>query len=128
MAEETKRTRKLQKEVDYDNGVVKIKVISIDKTLECNVAELPKEISAKLIPLAINHRIGDAAAGRDGDEAFESMEKVWNALKSGDFTVKAPAGAKLPSKKAISDNLSNLSDAEQKKARALLEKIGLVGI
>lgn len=128
MAEESKRSRKLQKEVDYDGGVVKITVLSVNKTLECSVADLPKDIVKKLVPLAINHRIGDAAAGRDGDEAFESMEKVWNALKAGDFSVKAPAGAKLPSKKAISENLSNLSEAEQKKARALLEKIGLVGV
>ena len=130
MAEETevKRTRKLQKEIDYDGGVVSITVISSQQTLTCNVSDLPKEIVSKLVPLAINHRIGDAAAGRDGEEAFESMEKVWKALVSGDFTVKAPPGSKLPSKKELSENIGNLPKAEQEKARALLAKIGVLNI
>ena len=127
-ATESKRTRKLQKEIDYEGGVVSITVISSNQTLKCDVKDLPKDIIIKLVPLALNHRIGDAAAGRDGEEAFESMEKVWKALVAGDFTVKAPPGSKLPSKKELSANIGNLPKAEQDKARALLAKIGVLNI
>ncbi len=119
------KARKLSRAVDYENGVVTFTVLATGATLTCAVNDLPAEIQAKLLPLAINHRIGDAAAGRDGDEAFDSMTKVWEALKSGDFSVRASAGPKMPTKTQINEAMNNLSPKEQAAAQALLAKLGV---
>ncbi len=118
------RTRKLEKSVDYDKGIVKVKVISTGKEIVCDVSTLPKEIQAKLIPFAISHRIGDAAAGRDGDEALEAMTKVWEGLVAGNFTIRQPATKGL-TKKDISEKLAALKGPEATAAAALLEKLGI---
>jgi len=119
------RTRKLEKEINWEEGKVTFKVVSSGDILECEVTQLPKEIAAKMVPLAISHRIGDAAAGKDGAEAFESMTKVWDALTKGDFTVRAPAGSKLPSKAKINEALDDMDDASRAAAQAVLEKLGI---
>jgi len=125
MAEGSTRTRKLQKEIDYDNGVVTITVVSTGDKVVCDASKLPKDIQKKLVPLALNHRIGDAAAGKDGTEAAESMQKVWDALVNGDFTVKAPAGSKLPNKTQLREAVGNLKGKEAEAANALLAKLGI---
>lgn len=125
MAEGTTRVRKLEKEINWDEGKVTFKVVSTGDVLECSVTQLPKEIAAKMVPLAISHRIGDAAAGKDGAEAFESMSKVWEALTKGDFTVRAPAGSKLPSKAKINEALEGMDETQAAAAKAVLEKLGI---
>ena len=118
------RIRRLEKSVDYDNGVVSVKVIATGQELVCDSNQLPAEIKGKLIPLALSHRIGDSAAGREGEEAFDAMTKVWEGLMAGNFTIRQPA-AKGLSKKEIQEKLSSLSGKEASAAAALLEKLGI---
>ena len=118
------RTRKLEKAVDYAKGIVEVKVLSIGKSLVCDVAELPKEILKKLIPLAISHRIGDAAAGRDGDEALASMTKVWEGLKAGDFTIRK-AAKKGITKEDLSERMAALSGKDATVAAEIMKKLGI---
>ena len=118
------RTRKLEKAVDYVKGIVEVKVLSIGKSLVCDVAELPKEILQKLIPLAISHRIGDAAAGRDGDEALASMTKVWEGLKAGDFTIRK-AAKKGITKEDLSERMAALSGKDATVAAEIMKKLGI---
>lgn len=118
------RAKKLDKTVDYEKGVVSVKVLSDGSEIVCDTNSLPDEIKAKLIPLAISHRIGDAAAGRDGKDALESMTKVWEGLMAGNFTIRQPA-KKGVSKADISAKLASLSGKEASAAAALLEKLGI---
>jgi len=120
-----KRVRKLEKEIDWENGAVTFKVAASGDELICNVSDLPKDIAAKMVPLAVSHRIGDAAAGKDGAEAYESMKKVWEALVGGNFTVRAPAGKKMPSKKAVNEALEEMDPKARKAAEAVLAKLGI---
>lgn len=117
------KTRKLSKKVDYEKGVVEFTVLSTGDILTCDTAKLPPAVAKKLVPLAINHRIGDAAAGRDGAEALASMTKVWEALMSGDFSVRTPASG--ITKASIVEKLSNLDKKEAAEAAALLKKLGI---
>ena len=128
MAEEVKapkRVRKLEKTVDWETGTVTLKVVSTGATIVASASDLPKEIAAKMVPLAMSHRLGDAAAGQDGKEAEESIQKVWDALKAGNFTVKSPAGPKMPSKAKINEALDGMDAKSRKAAEAVLAKLGI---
>lgn len=119
------RARKLEKAVDYEKGVVTITVLSTGQAVVANAAELPKEIAAKLVPLALNHRLGDAAAGKDGEEAFEAISKVWEGLKAGNFTIRTPAQKGL-TKSDLKDKLAGLKGDDAKNAAELLKKMGII--
>lgn len=118
------RQRRLTKTVDYENGVVTVQVISTGQDLICDTKLLPEDIKAKMIPFGIAHRIGDAAAGRDGAEAFDSMSKVWNGLIEGNFTIRQPRTPGI-TKADIQEKLSTLKGKEATAAAALLEKLGI---
>lgn len=120
----SKRSRRLEKTVDYENGTVKFTVVSTGQDLVCDTKLLPAEIKAKLIPLAISHRIGDAAAGADGVEALTQMQKVWEGLCAGNFTIRTPAKKGLDVA-AIKTLIQTLSGKEATAAAALFEKLGI---
>ena len=118
------RAKKMDKTVDYEKGVVSFKILSDGSEVVCDTNKLPAEIKSKLIPLAISHRIGDAAAGRDGKDAFESMSKVWDGLMKGNFTIRT-AAKKGVSKADIKAKLDSLKGKEATAAAELLEKLGI---
>ena len=118
------RAKKMDKTVDYEKGVVSFKILSDGSEVVCDTTKLPAEIKSKLIPLAISHRIGDAAAGRDGKDAFESMSKVWDGLMKGNFTIRT-AAKKGVSKADIKAKLDSLKGKEATAAAELLEKLGI---
>ncbi len=120
-ATEVKKTKKLAKEIE--GSVVKISVDG-GSTMEFDFMQLPKDIRVKLGPFGLGHKLGDSAAGKNGAEAEESINKVWEGLMSGDWTTRAPAAPKL-TKKNIAEGLGNLSGDEAEAARALLAKLGI---
>lgn len=129
MAEETKttevkKTKKLGKAVDTTTGIVtmKEKVTGVELSFDFN--DLPEPIQAKLGPFGLGHKLGDAAAGKEGQAAIDAINKVWKGLSDNDWSVRAPAGEKV-SKKSILDKLAGLSEAEQEIAKKLLDKLGL---
>jgi len=115
--------RKLLKSID-DTAVV-INVLGGSRgEVQYDFLELPDEIQEKLGPFGLNHKLGDAAAGKSGAEAEEAIQRVWEGLKSGDWSVRAPAAPKV-SLKAVSDNYSNLDDSEKEAAKELLKSLGM---
>lgn len=118
------RKQKMKKEVDYEKGIVSLTVISNGKQVVADTNKLSPEIQKKLIPLAISHRLGDAAAGKDGDEAFEAVNKVWKGLLEGHWTVRAPAAPAI-TKKSISEKMDALPDAQKAQALKILEQLGI---
>lgn len=116
-----KKVLKCAKEIE--GAVIKISIEGRPEKIY-DFATLPKDIRAKLGPFGLGHKLGDAAAGKSGKEAEEAIDKVWEGLASGDWTVRAPAAPKL-TKKAIGEKLEGMSSDEAEAARALLEKLGL---
>ena len=123
MAEEkeVKRAKKLAKEIE--GHLVKITVQG-GSEMVFNFDDLPADIQDKLGPFGLGHKLGDAAAGKDGDEAVAAINKVFEGLKGGDWSVRAPAGPRV-SVKALADKVSTLDPASQDAARALLTSLGV---
>lgn len=119
----SKKAKKLGKEIV--GTVVKIQEIVTGKQLEFDFAKLPKEIQAKLGPFGLSHKLGDAAAGKAGQEAVDSIQKVFDGLMKGDWNVKGIAGEKV-SVTAINAGIDKLPPAEAAAAKALLLKLGII--
>jgi hypothetical protein len=115
--------RKLAKEIE--GPIVTIKEASTDATLMFDFTELPAEIQTKFGPFGLGHKLGDSAAGKEGKEAVDAINKVWDGLMAGDWSVRAPAGEKV-SKTSIVSKIGALSADEQDAARALLAKLGVI--
>ena len=118
----SKRPRKLLKEIEGTS--ISLNVVSVDTKLEFSLDQFSDDIQQKLSMYGISQKLGDAAAGKDGQEAVDAIQKVADGLIAGDWTIRAPAAAKV-TKAQINDNLANMSDKEQVAAKALLEKLGI---
>lgn len=121
--ETAKRPKKLQKAIDGTQVVITV-IGGAQGEMRFDAAELSPEIQQKLIPFGLSHKLGDAAAGRSGKDAEEAIAKVWEGIKEGNWSVRAPAAAKV-SIADVKNNLANLSPEEQEKAKALLASLGL---
>lgn len=125
---ETPKSRKrkvLKKDLTKYPGKLVMEVLDTDVgELVFDPTELPKEIQERLPAFALNHRLGDAAAGKAGQEAIDSIKKVWDGMMANNWSVRAPATKKI----AVNDivaNLSKLPDAEQNAAKTALAAIGI---
>lgn len=114
--------RKLQKGIE--GTVVTIKEAVTESTLTFDFGTLPEGIQAKLGPFGLGHKLGDAAAGKEGQEAVDAINKVWEGLMNNDWSVRAPAGEKV-SKSSIIGKIGALSEEEQAAAKELLAKLGV---
>jgi hypothetical protein len=122
--EAAKRPRKLMKDLT-DEGVVKITALGGNAgEVEYDFSTLPADIQTKLGPFGLSHKLGDAAAGKTGADAEDSIQKVWDGLMAGDWSVRAPATPKV-SVKALVDKMSALPPEAQEQARALLASLGV---
>jgi hypothetical protein len=114
--------KKLSKVIE--GNIITITEGSTEKKLSFDISKLNADIKAHLSMHGLSQKLGDAAAGKEGDKAVESINIVWEGLVKGDWTVRAPAGEKI-SKKSITEKLEGLSEKEQKTARDLLAKLGM---
>lgn len=119
--QEVRKVKKLAKEIE--GAMVSISVEG-NPEMVFDFTALPADIQAKFGPFGLGHKLGDAAAGKSGEEAEQAIQKVWDGLMAGDWTTRAPAAPKL-TKKALAENLSNMDEAQQEAARALLAKLGI---
>jgi hypothetical protein len=117
------RGKKLTKEIV--GNILTINELSLPKEMKFDFAALPLEIQAKLGPFGYASKLGDAAAGKEGQEAVDAIMKVQEGLAKGDWSVRAPAGEKV-SKKGIMEKYAALSDKEKKVAEPLLRQLGLL--
>lgn len=99
--------------------------------LRFNFGDLPTAIQEYLGPFGLGHKLGDSAASANTpEERVEAINRTWNALKAGEWSVRKPAEPKEKtprvSKKAILDNLAALSPEEAAAAKAILAKLGMI--
>jgi len=119
--EKTTRVRKLSKSIE--GSVVRIEVNGICVN-DYNFATLPVSIQEKLGPFGLASKLGDAAAGREGQDAADAITKVWDGMLQGEWSVRAPAAPKVTIS-SIKENLAKLSDSERAAAEALLAGLGV---
>ena len=123
-AEKPKKIKRLSKVIE--GTVLTITEGATDKVLTFDFAKLPAAIQASFGPFGMSHKLGDAAAGKKGEEAVAAIEKVWIGLMAGDWTVRAPAAEKI-TKKSILDKFNEMPDGKEKDlAAGLLQKLGLM--
>ena len=110
MAEEKKR-KKLTKVIE--GTVLTITEAVTGTVIKVDFAKLPENIKANLGPYGLSQKLGDAAAGKEGQEAVDSIIKIKEGLEKGGWTVRAPAAEKI-NKKDIVDKFNAM--APQQKA------------
>lgn len=118
-----KREKKLTKEIE--GTVVTIEALGGEKgPVAFDVAELSEEICQSLIAFGAASKLGDAAAGRSGKDAEDAIQKVWDGLVKGEWTVRQAA---LPKVKMadVKNALANMSPEDAEKARALMAQMGI---
>jgi len=108
-----------------EGTVVKIEVLGGEKgEMHFDTAQLPEKIQTDLKPFGAGHKLGDAAAGKKGVEAEEAINKVWEGLMAGDWTVRAPAAPKI-AVKTVQENFEKFSDEDKARASQLLQSLGI---
>jgi len=121
----SKRAKKLSKTVNYNNSTITIEALGgKNGAVTYAFTDLPETIQAKFGPFGLSHKLGDAAAGKTGIEAEEAVLKVFEGLKNGEWSVRAPAKPKVSVNKIL-DNYKNLDPLQQKAAAKLLEDLGI---
>jgi len=59
-----------------------------DMFVTASVDDFPEDIQRKLLVHAINAKVGDAAAGEKGQEAYDAMQQVRDQLVNGTWTAR----------------------------------------
>jgi len=116
------RPRKLAKAIE--GTTLTITENTTGTVLAFDFLELSADIQQKLGVYGLSQKLGDAAAGKSGQEAIDAINKVADGLKTGDWSVRAPAAPKV-TKKDIAEKVSNMSPKEQEAAKALLAKLNI---
>jgi hypothetical protein len=122
--EKEKKQKKLGKAVSYETNTVSINALGGTGEKHYCSNDLPEAIQAKLVPFGLGHKLGDAAAGKEGAVAEEAIEKVWQGLMANDWTVRAPATPKV-SLKELESKFNAMDEADQAIAKGLFEKLGI---
>lgn len=126
MTEDVKKTKKLAKEIE--GTIISITVQGGTKgTMLFDFSDLPADIQTKLGPFGLGHKLGDAAAGKEGADAEDSINKVYDGLVGGDWSVRAPAQPKI-SLSALAANFKNLSPEEKEAALPILKALNIPGL
>lgn len=117
----TKKVKKLSKVIE--GNVLTIAESVTGAKLVFDADKLPAAIKANLMPYGLSQKLGDAAAGRSGQDAVDAINKVWDGLMKGDWSTRVPAAEKV-TKKGIFDKVEAMPDGKEKDlARKLLEKL-----
>ena len=131
MSEETANVQEVVKKSKKLSKVAEGTKLTISEGLTGQVlifdyAGLSAEIKDKLLMHGFSQKLGDAAAGKEGQEAIDAINKVYDGLVKGDFTVRVPAAEKV-TKKSIMDKFNEMPDGKEKKmAEALLKNLGIL--
>ena len=119
-----KKPKKLSKIIE--GTVVTIKELITEKTMQFDFSKLPAAIQTNLGPFGLGHKLGDAAAGREGQDAVDAINKVFNGLMAGDWSIRVPAAEKI-TKSSILEKVNAMPEGKEKTlAEGLLKKMGLL--
>jgi len=119
-----KKKKVLTKDFKKVPGALVLTVVGVDGEMVFDPKELPENVQEQLPAFALGHKLGDAASGKSEQEAADAINKVWEGMMAGDWTVRAPAAKKI-SIKSITENLGNLDADAQEAAKAALAALGI---
>ena len=105
-----KKQRKLTKVIE--GTVLTITESTTNTVIKVDFAKLPENIKANLGPYGLSQKLGDAAAGKEGQEAVDSIMKIKEGLEKGDWSVRAPAAEKI-NKKEIVEKFNAMAPAQK---------------
>lgn len=118
------KKKKLSKSIE--GTVLTIVESETGATVTYDFAALPAGIQSLLGPFGMASKLGDAAAGKKGQEAIDAINKVWDGLVSGNWSVRAPAAEKI-SKNSIMEKFNAMPDGKEKKmTEAILKNLGIL--
>lgn len=118
-----KKKKKLSKV--FEENILVITEGSTGTVIRCDLDAMPDNVKAWLVKHGFSQKLGDAAAGKEGAEAVEAIQKVYEGLSKGDLTVRAPAGEKITSKSLV-QQYNDMEDGPEKVVfKGLLTKLGI---
>lgn len=119
-----KKSKKLAKSIE--GTVLTITESVTNSVMKFDFAGLPQNIKDNLGPYGLSQKLGDAAAGKEGQEAVDSIKKVWDGLSKGDWSTRAPAAEKV-SKKSILEKYNAMPEGKAKAmATEMLKELGIL--
>lgn len=119
------RAKKLTKDLTTKPGTVILTVAEGEMgAMEFDFSELPQKIQKAFGPFGLGHKLGDSAAGRKGKDAEGAINKVWDGLMNGDWSVRAPAQPKVAISTVVA-NLNKMQGPEKETAEKLLKSLGI---
>jgi hypothetical protein len=126
-ASAAKRIKKLSKEFNKDNtNLLTITESGTGKVLKFDFKAYPPAIQANFGPFGMGSKLGDAAAGKEGQEAVDAIMKVHDGLMKGDWTVRAPATAKVSTSDVMARYNAMPEGPEKVVAKKFLTSLGLI--
>lgn len=114
--------KKLSRIKDGENAIL-FQVAGFEP-VRCDFSELSTEIQHKLMIHGGNAKVGDSAAGCNGQEAYDAIVSTWNNLKEGKWTERVAGGGDKVSLSAIKGALASLTEEERVSAIAIFAKLG----
>ena len=125
---EGKKNKKLSK--SFEGTVLTITEAGTGTQIVVDYNDFSDTIKLNLGLHGLSQKLGDAAAGREGQEAVDSIMKVKEGLEKGDWSVRVPAAPKVNTK-LIMERFNAMS-AENKailagnpELKATLEALGV---
>ncbi|MCC7570658.1 hypothetical protein KO465_04880 [Candidatus Micrarchaeota archaeon] len=119
-----KRAKKLSKVIE--GNILTITEGNTGTVLTFDAETLPDEIQEKLMPYGLSQKLGDAAAGRSGQEAVDAINRVWEGLMENKWTTRLPAAQKI-TKKTILDKFNAITDPNERAiAEKMLKDLGVI--
>lgn len=91
------RNKVLDKDYDVDAKSGTIKFLGSGNTLTFKLDDLKPEIVIQAALHGLNQKLGDAAAGKQGDEAEEAVNSVMEQIVAGNWRATAERGEARPS-------------------------------
>jgi len=118
-----KKERKLEKVIE--GTVITIKELITGEVMVFDFNDYPAEMQEKLGPFGLSHKLGDAAAGVQGQEAVDAIKKVHDGLMASNWAVRGARGESV-SVNQINSGIEKLPEAEQLAARQLMLRLRIL--
>jgi hypothetical protein len=119
-----KKTKKLSKSIE--GTALTITEHETGTVVTYDFSTLPGSIQSLLGPFGLASKLGDAAAGKKGQDAVDAINKVWEGLVSGNWSVRAPAAEKI-SKNSIMEKFNAMPEGKEKKlTESILKNLGIL--
>lgn len=121
-AETKKKVKRLSRKIE--GRVLTITEMETGESISIDADTLSEDIQSRSMMHGLNQKIGDAAAGKTGVEAFKAMTVVAEGIAAGNWAVRAPA-SKNVSVSDINNALGTMTDEEKK---GLLDSLSNAGV